>query len=149
MTAPTPDWLDQAAEQARRLLAGSGLGDTLAGVLGADRAAPAGEPTGSPAGESADCRWCPVCRGVAALREHRPDLLAGLADVLATTADVLRSAAGAATADGAGTSRPTSAGSAAGRGTPDPTRTAPAEDLVNDAVTQPAPVSPVQRIDVA
>ena len=144
MTAPTPDWLDQAAEQARRLLGSSGLGETLAGVLGADRAAPAGQP----AGEPADCRWCPVCRGVAALREHRPDLLAGLADVLATTADVLRSAAGAPTGD-AGPSRSTPHGTAADRGAPDPTRTAPAEDLVNDAVPHPAPASPVQRIDVA
>lgn len=78
MTTPA-DW----AESARRLL------DVLrppagdAGTRGEDRTA-----------HGADCRWCPVCQTAAVLRGERPEVTAALADVLATTASVLRDLAG-------------------------------------------------------
>jgi hypothetical protein len=93
MSEPAPDWL----EQARRLLAGSGLAEAL-GTFGAGVGGAAGTgaaPGTPPADHSAECRWCPVCVGLAALRGHRPDLLEGLADVLATAAAALRAQAAA------------------------------------------------------
>ena len=78
MTTPA-DW----AESARRLL------DVLRPPAGA--AATPGED--SPA-HGADCRWCPVCQTAAVLRGERPEVSAALADVLATTASVLRDLAG-------------------------------------------------------
>ena len=78
MTTPA-DW----AESARRLL------DVLRPPSG--DTAPPGEDR--PA-HGADCRWCPVCQTAAVLRGERPEVTAALADVLATTASVLRDLAG-------------------------------------------------------
>jgi hypothetical protein len=100
------DWMDSA----RKLL------DVL---RPAPDAAPA-EPAHS--GHGADCRWCPVCQAAAVLRGERPEVTAALADVLATTAAVLRDLAGE----------------------PDPAAPPPADDTDTD----PEP-GPVQRIDIA
>lgn len=123
MSAAGADWV----EQARRLLADTGAGARLTDALGgllADRSA---------VDHSAECRWCPLCSALATLRARRPELLEALADVLATTATVLRDSAAAGTR----------AGPDGDPATPDPT-SHPAEDTV----TKPAP-TPVQRIDVA
>jgi hypothetical protein len=146
MTSPAPDWVDQT----RRFLAGSGLADVLGGLgrpgrpagtdpAGSDPAGsdPAGsDPAGSdPAGteHSAECRWCPLCAGLAALRGRRPDLVEGLADVLATAAAMLRAHATAAPdATAAGDHHP-------GAGAAGPDTRGPR--------TEPSP-APVQRIEV-
>ncbi|MBB3675686.1 hypothetical protein [Modestobacter versicolor] len=139
MTAPGPDWV----EQARRFAAGlatehPGLTDALGGLLGAARPAPA-EQAGEQAGEqAAECRSCPLCAGLAALRGRRPDLLEALADVLAGAADALRTTAGT-------TTRTTPDGSDAGTGAPAPEPSTPPEETV----PHPAPAPAVQRIDVA
>ena len=78
MTTPA-DW----AESARRLL------DVLRPPSGA-ATVPGEERTA----HGADCRWCPVCQTAAVLRGERPEVTAALADVLATTASVLRDLAG-------------------------------------------------------
>ena len=78
MTTPA-DW----AESARRLL------DVLRPPSGATTA-----PDGDRPAHGADCRWCPVCQTAAVLRGERPEVTAALADVLATTASVLRDLAG-------------------------------------------------------
>ena len=157
MTSPGPDWVEQARRFAAGLAAehaaGNGLADVLGGLLGpsaaADHEAPAPEATGRAATgpAAAECRWCPLCVGLAALRGHRPDLVEALADVLASAAAALRTAAGAPADVPAGT-RTTPDGSAAA---PD----APARDVPVDATPEetvptmaPAP-APVQRIDVA
>jgi uncharacterized protein (DUF58 family) len=116
VTAPGADWV----EQARRFAAGlatehAGLTDVLGGLLGPASAA---DPTGP------ECRSCPLCAGLAALRGRRPDLLEALADVLTGAATALRTTA---------------------RGTPEP---AP-EPTPEETVPEPAPAPPVQRIDVA
>jgi hypothetical protein len=131
MSATGADWV----EQARRLLtetpAGARLGETLGGLLGTPSGL-FGAP-GAPADHSAECRRCPLCAALATLRGRRPELLEALADVLSTTAAVLRDSAAAGT--------PTSSDRTGAA--PDPTPH-PAEDIV----TEPAP-APVQRIDVA
>jgi hypothetical protein len=109
MTTPA-DWADSA----RRLL------DVLR--------PPTGAPTGD-AGEprpahGADCRWCPVCQAAAVLRGERPEVTAALADVLTTTAAVLRDLAG------------------------EPHRPDPAPAGPADGDDEPGP-GPVQRIDIA
>ncbi|MEU2351056.1 hypothetical protein [Modestobacter sp. NPDC049651] len=116
MTAPMPDWV----EQGRRLVVG-----LLDGVGTAHHHA-----SDDPAARS-----CPLCAAQATWRERGPALLEGLADVLSSTAEVLRASA----------SRTTPDGSAAD---PDPTpdTSVPAEETVSQQA--PAP-SPVQRIDVA
>lgn len=157
MTSPAPDWADQA----RRFLAGSGLADALSafgglgngpgpfrgpgtpapdatasdatasGATASDGAAQEGAaPEGADHG--AECRWCPVCAGLAALRGRRPDLLEGLADVLGTAAAVLRAHAASSAAASSADS-----GSAHAAAPADP----PEEH-------GPAP-APVQRIEVA
>jgi hypothetical protein len=78
MTTPA-DW----AESARRLL------DVLRPPSGA--ATVSGEDLSA---HGADCRWCPVCQTAAVVRGERPEVTAALADVLATTASVLRDLAG-------------------------------------------------------
>jgi len=78
MTTPA-DW----AESARRLLDVLRPPAGAAAVPGEDRPA-----------HGADCRWCPVCQTAAVLRGERPEVSAALADVLATTASVLRDLAG-------------------------------------------------------
>jgi len=130
MTAPGPDWV----EQARRFAAGlatehPGLTDALGGLLGASADQPAEHGT--------ECRSCPLCVGLAALRGRRPDLLEALADVLASASTALRTTAAATTA------HPTPDGDAAAAG--DPAPTAPPEETVPN----PAPAPTVQRIDVA
>jgi hypothetical protein len=120
MTSPGIDWVDQA----RRFLAGSGLADALSGMGRADQSASSGHEDG--ADPAAECRWCPLCVGLAALRGRRPELLEGLADLLGTAATVVRAAAAAP----AGPER----------------AEAPAEGTPH--TPQPAPV-PVQRIEVA
>ncbi|WP_369133184.1 hypothetical protein [Modestobacter sp. I12A-02662] len=125
MSAAGADWF----EQARRLLtdtpAGARLGETLGGLLGT--------PGSAPADHSAECSRCPLCAALATLRGRRPELLEALADVLATTATVLRDSAAAGTRPGDDRT-----GAA-----PDPT-----SHLAEDPVSQPAP-TPVQRIEVA
>ena len=78
MTTPA-DWADSA----RRLL----------DVLRPPSGAPADAGDARPA-HGADCRWCPVCQAAAVMRGERPEVTAALADVLATTASVLRDLAG-------------------------------------------------------
>jgi hypothetical protein len=120
MTSPGPDWV----EQARRFVVSSGLAEALS----------AGRPAGSahaptddrPSGHAAECRWCPVCAGLAALGGRRPDLVEGLADLLTTAAAVLRTHAGAPAAT-------------------DPPAPAPADPAGQETPTP----APVQRIDVA
>ena len=117
MTTPGPDWV----EQARRFAAGlatepPGLTDALGGLLGAARA-------DEPAEHGAECRSCPLCAALAALRGRRPDLLEALADVLTGAAAALRTSAGTSSR------------------TPD----TPPEETVPD----PAPTPVVQRIEVA
>jgi hypothetical protein len=130
MTAPGPDWV----EQARRFVISSGLVEALSAGRPAAHGAHPGPAAASPgddrsADHPAECRWCPLCTGLAALRGRRPDLVEGLADLLGTAAVVLRAhAAGAATAA-------------------DPARPAPADATPEETVTPPPP--PVQRIDVA
>jgi hypothetical protein len=126
VTEPGPDWIEQARRFAAGLAsehAGTGLPGVLGGLLTGAAAAPDGEDHG------AECRNCPVCTALAALRGRRPDLLEALADVLATASTALRASAARATPDG----------SAA------PTATAPPEETV----PHPAPAPAVQKIDVA
>jgi hypothetical protein len=129
MTTPGPDWVEQARRFAAGLAAehagGTGLSDVLGDLIGG-RSAP-----GGPAGHGTECRSCPLCAALAALRGHRPDLLEALADVLTSAATALRS-----------TARPTPDGAAPA---PAPEPTAPPEETV----PHPAPAPTVQRIDVA
>jgi len=157
MTAPGPDWLEQARRFAAGLADGlaaehPGLTDALGGLFGATRPDPSAE-------HGSECRSCPLCAGLGALRGRRPDLMEALADVLTSAATTLRSAATApdrtahhrtppdrtpsdrTTPDGTPFDRTTPDGSAAAAGDPDPT--APPEETV------PAPTPTVQRIDVA
>jgi hypothetical protein len=83
------------------------------------------------AAHGADCRWCPVCQTTAVLRGERPEVTAALADVLATTAAVLRDLAGEPGRTGA---------PPAGSEGPD--------DAAADPDDGAAPVT-VQRIDIA
>lgn len=133
MTAPGPDWVEQARRFAAGLAAehaaGAGLSDVLDGLLG-----PAAAPPAAGSDHAAECRWCPLCAGLAALRGRRPDLLEALADVLTNVAGALRT-----------TARTTPDGSDAAPGTPAPEPTAPPEETV----PHPAPTPTVQRIDVA
>ncbi|WP_138756642.1 hypothetical protein [Modestobacter altitudinis] len=130
MTTPGPDWVEQARRFAAGLAAehadGAGLSDVLGDLIGG-RSAP-----GAAAQHGTECRSCPLCAGLAALRGHRPDLLEALADVLTSAATALRS-----------TARPTADGAAGAAAAPDPT--APPEETV----PHPAPAPTVQRIDVA
>jgi hypothetical protein len=66
--------------------------------------APADPATESPSAEahSSDCRWCPVCQFAAVLRGERPEVTEALADILTTTATVLRTFAEAAQAPSQG-----------------------------------------------
>jgi hypothetical protein len=138
MTSPTPDWM----EQARRFLAGSGLADAVSAVsdgLGYAGGGPApsggtAEGSGPPADHSAECRWCPLCAGLAAVRGRHPDLLEGLADVLTSAAAVLRTHAAAAPDSAAGPD--------------DGAGPAPAPPPAEATGTEPSP-APVQRIEVA
>jgi hypothetical protein len=135
MTSPPPDWVDSA----RRFLASSGLVDALAawGGPGDDPGASSGADGGTAGGEepsadSADeCRWCPLCVALAALRGRRPDLLEGLADVLGTAAAVLRAHAENTSGTARGQYRPGQA---------------PAEPRTEEPGP---PAAPVQRIEVA
>ncbi len=126
MTTPGPDWVEQARRFAAGLAAehagGTGLSDVLGDLIGGRSGAD---------GHAGECRSCPLCAGLAALRGHRPDLLEALADVLTSAATALRS-----------TARPTPDGAAPA---PAPEPTAPPEETV----PHPAPAPAVQRIDVA
>ena len=85
MTAPHPDWVEQARRFAAGLAAehaGTGLTDVLDGLLGAPAGRRPETGEGPHPDHSAECRWCPLCAGLAALRGRRPDLLEALADVL-------------------------------------------------------------------
>jgi len=127
MSTSTPDWF----EQGRRLVAG------LVENVGASHQHRSAD---DPAAEAASC---PVCAARSAWRQRRPDLLEGLADVLASTAEVLRASAARPTPDGSAADGTTTPGT-----TPDPRpdTTAPAEETVSQQAPTP---SPVQRIDVA
>ncbi|QXG75718.1 hypothetical protein KUM42_18280 [Modestobacter sp. L9-4] len=136
MTTPGPDWVEQARRFAAGLAAehtaGTSLSDVLGGLLG-----PAPSAEGAAADHSAECRWCPLCTGLAALRGRRPDLLEALADVLTSAATTLRAQAGTQ-----GT-HPGGSDAAA----PDPTASEP-DATAPPETTVPHP-APVQRIDVA
>ena len=91
MNAATGEPLGTAAEEAARLLASleswfdapsGGAGDEDAG-----EAAPA-DPSGT---HGASCRACPLCRGVAYLRESHPDVLSHLTDAAAHLVAAVRS----------------------------------------------------------
>jgi hypothetical protein len=69
--APGGDWLEDAV---RRLIEGVGAG-------GGEEAQ---------AGHAPECRSCPVCRGIVALREHGPDVLDQVARVASALAQSLR-----------------------------------------------------------
>lgn len=160
MTAPGPDWVEQARRLAAGLAAehasGTRLTDVLGGLLAAAAARPDaahrpeddGAATGLPPAD--ECRWCPVCVGLAALRGRRPDLVEALADVLDSAATALRTHAGThAGTQPAAAPRTNPDGSAAAPGAPAPdVRPADAPRPPEETVTHPAP-APVQRIDVA
>lgn len=124
------------------------LGGILAGVLGhsagsagtrgagsASASAGAGFATGSP-----ECCVCPICRGIAALRDPSPEfaerLATGAGDLAAGVASLLRAFASAEPAEPGAPASPDGAGGSAG---------APAGDHVWRAATrtghdsQPAP----------
>ena len=105
------DWADSA----RRLL------DALRPSTDAGPAGTADAPA-----HGADCRWCPVCQTAAVVRGERPEVTAALADVLATTAAVLRDLAGE----------------------PDRSAAPDAGDGETGEDDAPGP-APVQRIDIA
>jgi hypothetical protein len=129
VTAPGTDWVEQARRFAAGLAAehsGAGLSDVLGNLLGSG-VRDAGTEHGT------DCRWCPLCTGLAALRGRRPDLLEALADVLTGAATALRTSAG---------TTPSSNDAATDDPAPEPT--APPEETVPHPAT-----APVQRIDVA
>ncbi|MGY2079460.1 hypothetical protein [Modestobacter sp. SYSU DS0657] len=143
MTTPAPDWM----EQARRLVTGlaaehpaaGGLAGALGGLLGS---APAGTAHRDDATADGDCRWCPLCTGLAALRGRRPDLVEGLADVLVAAAETLRAHAGTPRGDEEAAPDATTRDDGAGNpGVPSPTE---------EPVSHPDPrTARVQRIDVA
>jgi len=129
MTSPGPDWV----EQARRFVISTGLVEALSAGRPAGPGTDAGPaPDGAGSARSADhppeCRRCPLCIGLAALRDRGPDLAEGLADLLGTAAVLLRA-------------------HAAARPAADPAGRAPADPPPEETVTPPPP--PVQRIDVA
>ena len=105
------------------MTAGADWAETARRLLDAVRP-PADAATGDAHG--ADCRWCPVCTAAAVLRGERPEVTAALADVLATTASVLRDLAG----------EPARPGAAA------------PEDGAAEPDDEPGPAS-VQQIDIA
>ncbi len=119
------DWVDSARKllDALRPPAGTPSPEPAHGGTAHEGKAHDG-PAHDGSAHGADCRWCPVCQTAAVLRGERPEVNAALADVLATTAAVLRDLAGEP-------SRPT-----------DP----PADAAGPDEEGGPAPV---QRIDIA
>ncbi|HEV7872333.1 MAG TPA: hypothetical protein VGO95_13845 [Modestobacter sp.] len=135
MSGPGSDWVEQARRFAAGLAAehaaGTGLTDVLGGLLGPAPDRPAAD--GAADEHGAECRSCPLCAALAALRGRRPDLLEALADVLAGAATALRS----------------TAGSAAGPGPDAPDVPADVPVPPEETVTHPAPAPTVQRIDVA
>ncbi|WP_369130110.1 hypothetical protein [Modestobacter roseus] len=142
MTAPGQDWI----EQARRLVAGlaehpaaeklaaGGLAGALGGLLGG-----AATSTGAQDHPVGDCRWCPVCTGLAALRERRPDVVDAVADVLVTAAEALRAHAGTGARDATDPTTPDD-------GAREPGAPASTEEPVSHLHPRTARV---QRIDVA
>jgi hypothetical protein len=81
-------WSGPWADDARRLF------ELLKGAAAQAGAGPAGNQ-GDSAGEagpehSPDCRYCPLCQGMAALRRSGPDVLDRLAEVAAGLAATLR-----------------------------------------------------------
>lgn len=122
------DWVDSA----RRLLdtlrpPASGLPpEPVSGLPPEPASGLPPEPPADGVAHGADCRWCPVCQTAAVLRGERPEVTAALADVLATTAAVLRDLAGEP-----------------GRSAPSPAEPAPPAEGED-----PGP-APVQRIDIA
>jgi hypothetical protein len=131
MSGSGPDWVEQARRFAAGLAAehavGAGLTDLLGGLLGP--AADGQAPDGEAAGHGPECRSCPLCAALAALRGRRPDLLEALADVLASAATALRTTAGPVP------------------DAPDVPADVPVPP--EETVTHPAPAPTVQRIDVA
>ena len=130
MTTPASDWVAQLRA----------LAEAATGLLG--------DATGAPGEDhAAECRWCPVCTGLAVLRGRRPELTEALADVLATAAAALRATvpppAGPRT--DAPADAPADARHAAGQHAG--ARAAAEEPSVRPV--RPAPPVAVQRIDVA
>lgn len=165
-TAPGTTAPDDAGSSARSGAAGrsgaTGPGATEPeatgpGATGPGATAPRDSEPGATRHEAAaECRGCPLCAGLAALRGRRPDLTEALADVLAAAATALRGdgpgSAHRATPDSTTpgtTTRTTPDGSDAGTDVPAPD--VPAGDAPaapEKTVPHPAP-APVQRIDVA
>lgn len=125
MTTPGPDWADRAA----RFLARSGLADSLIAGAGSPRGPGAGGDDGAACADKhpVECRWCPLCAGLAALRGRRPDLLESIAGLLDEAATVIRAHAATPAPDAA-------PDGAAGDGAP---------------AAPPSAAPPVQRIVVA
>ena len=138
MTAPTPDWVAQLRA----------LAEAATGLLGDTAGAP-GEDHG------AECRWCPVCTGLAVLRGRRPELTEALADVLSTAAAALR--ATVPPPAGPRTDSPADSPAGAPAGAPADARQAADQHAEVRAAAgepsarpvRPAPPVAVQRIDVA
>ncbi|MGY1855902.1 hypothetical protein [Modestobacter sp. SYSU DS0290] len=137
MTTPGQDWIEQARRLVTGLAAEHPAAGSLAGALGGllgNATTGTADRDGAAACSDADCRWCPLCTGLAALRGRRPDLLEGLADVLATAADALRA----------------QAGTPAGQRADDGAREPGAPPANEEPVPSPHPrTARVQRIDVA
>ncbi|WP_299955572.1 hypothetical protein [uncultured Modestobacter sp.] len=119
---------------------------------GAPEPGPAGPGPAGPGAAGSDatveCRGCPLCAGLAALRGRRPDLTEALADVLTAAATALRGDP-VTTRTTSNAPRTTPDGSDAGTDVPAPD--VPAGDAPappEKTVPHPTP-APVQRIDVA
>ncbi|MET8351379.1 MULTISPECIES: hypothetical protein [unclassified Micromonospora] len=134
------------------------LGGMLAGVLG-HSAAPGG-PFGAGGGfatGSAECCVCPVCRGIAALRDPSPEfaerLATGAGDLAAGVASLLRAFAPAEPPEASPSAPATAPAPAAGADVPEPTPaerfTGADEDHVwRDATRSGHDSQPAQERDV-
>ena len=143
MTTPGPDWVDQARRFAAGLAAEHAAGTSVSDVLGGLLGGPAPRADSPAADHSAECRWCPLCTGLAALRGRRPDLLEALADVLTSAATTLRAQA---STQGDPAHR---GGSDAAADAPAPAPAASEPDVAAPPETTVPHTAPVQRIDVA
>ncbi|MET8279071.1 hypothetical protein [Micromonospora sp. NPDC005174] len=123
------------------------LGGVLAGVLG-HSAAPGGDAraTGGFATGSAECCVCPVCRGIAALRDPSPEfaerLATGAGDLAAGVASLLRAFAppesSAATAPGSSASSRATPAAGGAEEAPERARTARPAEAVDEHVWRDA-----------
>ncbi|MGY1840409.1 MULTISPECIES: hypothetical protein [unclassified Modestobacter] len=146
MTAPGQDWIDHARRLVTGLAAEHPAAGDLAGALGGLLGgAPTGTADRGHATADADCRWCPLCTGLAAVRGRRPDLVDAVADLLVTAGEALRAQAGTG-------ARGTPRGDAADPATThdDGAREPGAPPATEEPVPHPqSRTARVQRIDVA